>query len=236
MLPILCPRCQVRVLPSPEGICPGCRQVILMPATVIPGALTKACPQCQAPMAENAVLCVACGFHQQRDRFLGTVVERQPLFTDNLPVQSPVTVGQPVDSNPYASPAILNENPDRFHGSGEMFIADLTPEGAKRARAIVDDAGRVYWVIFLSLCICRIAWLLMFPWYGYRLYSWYVLNRTYSELRNPTPRLSAHYGLALDFQAAKGKVWAGFIVGAIAFFLYFGVLLLAALSEAVQDL
>ena len=72
----------------------------------------------------------------------------------------------------------------------------------------------------------------MFPWYGYRLYSWYELNRTYSELRNPTPRHSAHYSLALDFQAAKGKIWAGFIIGAIALALFLGVMLLAALSDS----
>ena len=113
-----------------------------------------------------------------------------------------------------------------------MCLSDLTPQAAKQARAIVADAGRVYLVIFLSLCICRIAWLLMFPWYGYRLYSWYELNRTYSELRNPTPRHSAHYSLALDFQAAKGKIWAGFIIGAIALALFLGVMLLAALSDS----
>ena len=93
------------------------------------------------------------------------------------------------------------------------------------------DAERFYWVLFLSICFCRTAWLLMFPWYGYRLYSWYELNRTYCELRNPTPRLSDHYGLAQDFQAAKGRIWAGFIVGAIAFTLVLIVTLLAVLSE-----
>ena len=93
------------------------------------------------------------------------------------------------------------------------------------------DAQRLWWVVLLSLCVCRIAWILMFPWYGYRLYSWYHLNRTYSELRNPTPRRSAHYSLALDFQAAKGRIWTGFIIGAIAFLLIIGFLIAGAVSD-----
>jgi hypothetical protein len=232
MDPIVCPRCQIRVMPSPEGICPGCRQRILVPAPAPQGAPTKVCPGCQAPLAASAVLCVVCGYHLRQEGFLSTVVERPSPFADRQPAPFTPTSNPSLDTNPYASPAILNESPSTFPCSGDVFVADLTPQAAKQARAIVDDAGRVYWVIFLSLCICRIAWLLMFPWYGYRLYSWYELNRTYSELRNPTPRHSAHYSLALDFQAAKGKIWAGFIIGAIALALFLGVMLLAALSES----
>jgi hypothetical protein len=231
MVPIVCPRCQVRVLPSPDGICPGCRQRISVPVPAPQGALTEVCPECQAPLAANAVLCVACGYHLQKEGFLSTAVERPSLFADNVPTPLAPPSHPSLDTNPYASPAILNESPSNFYSSGDTFVADLTPQAAKRARVIVDDAGRVYWVIFLSLCICRIGWLLMFPWYAYRLYSWYDLNRCYSELRNPTPRHSAHYTLALDFQAAKGKIWAGFIVGAIALTFYFVVVLFAALSE-----
>ena len=231
MVPIVCPRCQIRVMPSPEGICPSCRQRILVPAPAVEVTATKACPQCQAPLTENAVLCVGCGYHLRQEGFLSTVVERPSPFAENLPASFTPPSNQPLGINPYASPAILNERPGSLLSSGDMFVADLTPQAAKQARAIVDDAGRVYWVIFLSLCICRIAWLLMFPWYGYRLYSWYELNRTYSELRNPTPRHSAHYSLALDFQAAKGKIWAGFIIGAIALALFLGLMLLASLSD-----
>lgn len=238
MLPILCPRCKIRVLPSPEGICPGCRKLIPMPVAAAPPVATQECPECKAPLAENAVLCIACGFHLLRGGFLSTAVERSPFspFTDDqnaAPYANPAPPesSRPPDLNPYASPAILSDFPGHLPLSDDLFVADLTPRAAKRASAIVADAARVYWVILLSLCVCRIAWVLMFPWYGYRLYSWYELNRTYSELRNPTPRRSAHYSLALDFQAAKGRIWTGFIFGSIAFLLMTALMIIGAMSE-----
>lgn len=225
MLPILCPRCQIRVLPSPEGVCPGCRKVIPASVQVTPPMAITECPECKAPLAENAVLCLACGYHLQRGGFLSTVVERSPFapFQDEELATPPPSL-QPPDLNPYASPVALKEQPVEVQYIGESFVADLTPQAAKRASAIVADAERLYWVLLFSVCLCGIAWLLMFPWYSYRLLSWYELNRNYCELRNPTPRLSDHYGLAQDFQAAKGRMWAGFIIGAICFALRLGIL------------
>lgn len=227
MLPVLCPHCRIRVLPSPEGICPGCRQAIPTPAKAPPSMLTNECPECKVRLAENAVLCVACGYHLQREGYLSTAVERSPPFRDETIATPPPASIQPLDLNPYASPAILNEQPIEVQRIGEPFVADLTPYVVKRANAIVSDAERFYWVLLASVCLCGIAWFLMFPWYSYQLFSWYELNNNYCELRNPTPRLPHHYGLAQDFQAAKGRMWTGFIIGGICFLLRVVVLVLS---------
>jgi hypothetical protein len=233
MHPIVCPRCKVRVIPSPEGICPGCRKALKVPPSQV--APATVCPECGAGLAAEAVLCVACGFHLEEQRFLSTAVERQlpPDGSQFADPAGPLPLA-PAETNPYASPTIPSDIPTRIIVAHDSeFVADLTPYAAKQAAAIVSDAGHVYWAIFLSLCICRIGWLVMFPWYGYRLYSWYRLNETFSELRNPTPRVSAHYSLALDFQAVKGRLWLGFIFGSIAAVL---VLLTLVISIANQEL
>lgn len=227
MEPTHCPHCQIRVLPSPEGICPGCRKVISTSVQVAP-PVAKECPECRAPLVGNASLCVACGYHLPRAGF-STTAEELRTFTHEIPTALLPTNLQPPDSNPYTSPGILMKQPVVAQFIGEPFVADLTPHAAKRARAIVVDAEHVYLALILSLCVCGFAWFLLFPWYSYRLYSWYELNSTYSELRNPNPRLSDHYGLAQDFQAAKGRMWSGFIIGAICLSLGMGFFAISVL-------
>jgi len=236
----------MRVILSPEGICPGCRKPVEMPVYVaqsVPEPPNE-CPECHASLPPRAVLCIACGYLLEKGGFLGTTVERNPFeplpeqnstnpFRDAESSASQGTLPDLVDLNPYASPAALNESATTVVWDGP-FVADLTPYAVKRAAAIVADAGRVYLLIFLSLCICRIGWLIMGPWYAYRLYSWYEMNRTYSELRNPRPRVSAYYSLALDFQAAKTRLWVGFVVGGLAFLLVLTAGTFAIISQELQ--
>ncbi len=245
MDPVICPRCKIRVLLSPEGICPGCRKPVEMPVYVAqavpePG---NECPMCHAALPPRAVLCIACGYLPEKGGFLGTTVERNPFeplpeqdstnpFRDADQSASHGALRNLVDLNPYASPALLNQSQTVVFDS--PFVADLTPYAVKRAAAIVADAGRVYLLIILSLCVCRIGWLVMGPWYAYRLYSWYEMNRTYSELRNPRPRVSAYYSLALDFQAAKTRLWVGFVVGGMAFLLVLAAGIFAIVSHELE--
>src|SRR5436190_19081665 len=146
---VLCPRCQIRVLPSPEGICPGCRKAIPIP---LPAPPTKECPECRAALAQNAVLCVTCGFHLQRGGYLGTAVERG--FQDDIGEEIPLASFQEKDLNPYASPRILNEQPPPELPPKEKFVADLTPYAVRHATAVVSTAEGVYLNIFLCFFTC----------------------------------------------------------------------------------
>jgi hypothetical protein len=111
-------------------------------------------------------------------------------------------------------------------------VADLTPQGAREAKAIVSDASSAYLLVVLGLC-CWPVWLLLFPWFGYRLWSWYRLNRQFSELRNPYG-FSVHGELAASFQDAKFRLWVGFVAGAI-YWALSGLLLLLRIVTTVLE-
>ncbi|MFN0020795.1 MAG: hypothetical protein ACKVP0_21255 [Pirellulaceae bacterium] len=231
MLPTYGVRCRIKVLPSNEGICPGCRKEVLFAAEVAEEVGESECPEFHAKMAPRAVLCIACGYHLKHKGFLSTAIERQLDFSDEE-VSSPMfTSAEPVELNPYASPSSPNEKTEASNTRLDAFVADLTPFAVKRAERIVTSAEGVYWNLILSYVTC-IGAFIVGPLYGYFLLDWYVLYRTYSELRNPTVRRSDHYGLALDFQASKSRIWIGFIGGMIALILVSGVMLLNVLTSS----
>lgn len=231
MLPTYCVRCRIKVLPSNEGICPGCRKEVLFVADIAEEVAAKECPECHVMMAPNAVLCISCGYHLKREGFLSTAVERQPGFSDEEEISPMFASAEPVDMNPYAAPLALNNSPEPAKSRLDVFVADLTPFAVRRASGVVDAAERVYWNIFLSYVTCIGAFIIG-PIYGYYLFSWYELNRTYSELRNPTVRRSDHYSLALDFQASKSRIWIGFIGSMIAFVVVLGLILLRVVTDS----
>jgi len=175
-------------------------------------------------MVPGAVLCIACGYHLTRERFLSTAVERQTSFAEEDDSAPMFVSVEPADLNPYASPRTLNERPEPTTTRVDSFVADLTPLAAKRADRVVEAATAVYLNLFLAF-ICCIGALVVGPLYGYYLLDWYELNRTYSELRNPTVRRSDYYGLAQDFQASKNRIWIGFIGGMVSLILVGGAML-----------
>jgi hypothetical protein len=233
MLPTYCIRCRIKVLPSNEGICPGCRREVLFAAEVAEEVVVRECPECKATMAPKAVLCIVCGYHLKHKGFLSTAIERQPGFSDEEESSPMFTSAEPVEMNPYASPLTLNEPPEPTRQRLDKFVADLTPLAAKRADRVVDTAAAVYLNLFLAYVTC-IGAFFVGPWYGHSLLNWYELNRTYSELRNPTVRRSDHYGLAQDFQASKNRIWIGFIGGMIAFIIVSGLILLGAVTRSLS--
>jgi hypothetical protein len=156
------------------------------------------CPSCGAALPPTAVLCIACGYHLKLERHLATAVEQE------LP--------RPIDPNPFAPSADIEPQAESPH-VGE-HIADLTDVGARKAKAIVEEADNVYWTIVFAWCCCAPAWLVMLPWYGWRLWSWYQLNTQFHELRHPYG-FSPHGELAGAFQDCKIKLWVGVIAGAI---------------------
>jgi len=155
------------------------------------------CPSCGASITPETVLCVACGYHLTLGHHLGTVVERQREATP--------------DQNPYASPAVTARS--RPPLSREPPVFDLTEAGARQATAVVSDAQSVFLVILLAWCVCAPAWIVMLPWYVYRLYCWHRLNTQFAELRSPNA-FSPHGELAATFKDARGRLLIGVVAGA----------------------
>ena len=162
------------------------------------------CPGCGKPLPANAILCVACGYHLQQERFLATMVDRTAALQGN--------VG---GDNPYAAPVSVDVGRNR-RVIGAKFDPDLTTEGAKWASSLVRDAEAMRWVIVVAYCLAGPLILIAWPWCLYRLSSWYTLNRSYSELAFPNA-MSKHCDLAIRFQDAYGRLWRGAILGGILF-------------------
>ena len=168
------------------------------------------CPSCGVSLPPGAVLCIACGYHLKLGRHLAT------------------SVGEPrpqIDRNPYASPDEIEQR------SPPGYVADLTDEGARKAKAIVSDAENVYAALLFAWCCCGPAWFLLLPWYGWRLYSWYKLNNQFYELRYPNG-FSPHGELAGSFQDSKFKLWVGVVAGGI----FFVLVLLATVFDLARYL
>lgn len=147
----------------------------------------------------DAVLCVACGYHLKLGHHLATATGPEP------------EQHQAADDNPYASPqGAQNYRPRQPNGKA---VFDLTEYGAKRAKAIVADAD-MWLAVWVLSCICGPVWLFLFPWYLYRLYSWYDLHTTFEELRFPNS-LSPHGDLAVKFNSAYWRLMTGVVIGAI---------------------
>lgn len=167
------------------------------------------CPACNAPLSPQAVLCIACGYHLKLKTHLATHVESEPSAAP-----------APISGNPYAV-TVVDLARDRPPRQTPEF--DLTERGAKSAKGLVADASMVYGVIALASCVCAPAWLVMLPWYAYRIYQWHLLNATYSELRHPNS-FSAHGALAEEFQSARGKLYVGVVAGTVLWIALLGVI------------
>ncbi len=154
------------------------------------------CPACGAAITPETLLCIACGYHMTLGHHLATVVERQQRSKP--------------DENPYASPAAVESSRPPLPRERPVF--DLTEAGVRRASAVVSDARSVFLVIVLAWCVCAPAWLVMLPWYAYRLYCWHRLNAQFAELRSPNA-FSPHGELATKFKDARTRLWIGVIAG-----------------------
>lgn len=76
-----------KVLNAPDKLagkkakCPGCQQVITIPASSAAApdsAETATCPSCQSPAPEGSVICIQCGYNFKTGQSLTTKVEAEP--------------------------------------------------------------------------------------------------------------------------------------------------------------
>lgn len=130
------------------------------------------------------------------------------------------------NANPYASPNIPAEKQVTPAG----FVSELPQWAVGRAAAIGSEADMLVWTIVLGLCFCPPVLLLMFPWYGFRLFSWYQLNALFDELREPNG-FSPHSQVAIKFQDALVRLWIGTILGAV-FWGIFGLIMFVQIATA----
>lgn len=172
------------------------------------------CPSCSSTLAPGAVLCIGCGYHLRLGRHLATAVDREEV--------------PPIDLNPYASPSVLQP----IQQPADPFVSDLTPSGARRAEAVVAEAANAYAVAAASMFCAPLA-VFLFPWYSFRLWSWYRLNTQFSELRNPNS-FSPHARLATAFQDAKIKLWVGWSAGLLCWLVWGSIWLVRILIGATR--
>ena len=174
---------------------------------------TKHCSSCGQPIAADAVLCVACGYHHQLGYHLGTVVERE---------------AEPIDEqNPYASPADAERGGEQRARIKPEF--DLTDSGARRAEGVVSTAQSFGLLWLLAVCFCLPALAAILPWYGFRLYQWYRLNAEFAELRHPNA-FSPHGDLPSKFQDAWRPLVIGTVLAAVFAAFFIVVTLLNAIA------
>jgi hypothetical protein len=141
---VLCPNCKTRVVPTREGECPSCRRAAF-PAMPPPDE-TQPCPSCSSPLASQAVLCVACGFHIAQGVHLAMVAERaRGRASDSLSFESrePIPIGSPapppgeIQACPscgsfLASHAVLCVGCG-FHLAKGVHLATVAEEAGRRA-------------------------------------------------------------------------------------------------------
>lgn len=151
----------------------------------------RRCPSCRETLADNAVLCIACGYHLGLGKRLATEVE--PVAEVRL------------ESNPYVAPAMEAER-SRPTGNSNAVL-DLDDSAARHAKAIADDAAYAITAPLVGIICAPIA-LIALPWFGYRLIMWHSLFNKYEELRHPNS-FSPHAEVATRFRDARPQLWIG---------------------------
>ncbi|MCA9127169.1 MAG: hypothetical protein KDB22_08785 [Planctomycetales bacterium] len=165
----------------------------------------KVCPECQASLDDEAVLCIDCGYHWTLGRRLASP---QPSLAD------PTILSGDSFRQPYALLPSL--------GSEEDLQLRLDEASARRARIIADGAPNIY--VFLALLMC--GFLLapfMAPWYAYRWLCWRDMYRRYPQLRNPNS-LSEFVDVEMRFRQAGVRYAIGIFMGiCVALFVFWAL-------------
>lgn len=149
------------------------------------------CPACKSKLAPNAILCIDCGFNLKTGQHLTTVTEAANE-DDATPASSRDL------ANPYASPV----EESRIQDTGQF---DLDDRGTRHAERVVSGARVVYPLMLFSTLCCLPIFVVLLPYYGFLLVSWYSLRSRYNELRNPNS-FSPNGQLAADFEDAHFKL------------------------------
>ncbi|PHS09134.1 MAG: hypothetical protein COA78_12240 [Blastopirellula sp.] len=128
------------------------------------------------------------------------------------------------DENPYASPAITNE---------EAPQSDLRMDEAdqKKIAAIIKDAGQFWVAIILCVFCIGLGGFIVPIWYLVRLLQWNKFAKKYPELVNPN---SPKGSVAAQFRSSQWKLIVGIAFGVV-FFLGFVVYMLPSVQNALDS-
>jgi uncharacterized integral membrane protein len=111
--------------------------------------------------------------------------------------------------NPYAAPVAVSAMP--------VTHASYDPAGLRRIQAVTKDAGQVWLAILMGFVCTALTWVLICPWFAYRLHSWNRLSREYPQLLAPG---AAPGSIEAKFQRARVELITGLVVGVVMLLLF----------------
>jgi hypothetical protein len=107
-------------------------------------------------------------------------------------------------ANPYAAPAEAAAEP----AGGTSY----DPASLRKIEAVIKDAGQVWLAVLMGFLCTAFTWVLIGPWFLYRLHCWNRLSRQHPELLAAD---AVPGGLEAKFQKARGKLITGLVIGAV---------------------
>lgn len=113
----------------------------------------------------------------------------------------------PDSTNPYASNVSFPSYSIDDNGQ-------VPPAIVKKAEAIIKDAGQFWVAIILTFLCSGCGFVLVGPWYLFRLIQWNSISSQYPQLTEPNPPYGS---LSQRFQSARTKLLIGMICGVILF-------------------
>ena len=126
-------------------------------------------------------------------------------------------------TNPYAPTGEVGAPP-------HSETLGIDPATAKKAEAIIKDAGQ-FWLAILLCFICSgFGPLIIGPWYIVRWVQWSSLAKRFPQLKDPNAPPAS---LQKRFQGAQWKLIVGIVSGAILFVL--SMLLITMMSIAARS-
>lgn len=143
-----------------------------------------ACPICNSSLADDAVLCIQCGYHLQR---------KQRVHTET----SATRRGVAIDANPY-TPTMDTDAID------ERRQLPLDDQSAQRASSIANDAFAYSTTVILVFLFMCPVWIIVLPYAMIRFGMWCHMRRQYYELRHPNS-LSPYADIAIRFDEARNR-------------------------------
>ena len=126
---------------------------------------------------------------------------------------------EPAGMNPYAAPSAPASVPS----------AAYAPAIVARAEAVIKDANQVWLAVLMGFLCTAFTWVLICPWFAYRLHCWSTLSRDCPSLLAPDVLPGS---LEAKFQSARGKLVIGLVIGAVMLLMIVGVLVAVVLGDA----
>jgi len=131
---------------------------------------------------------------------------------------APVPGGPDTATNPYAAPTVA---------SLQMQDHRYDPATQREVEAVIKDGGQVWLAVLIGFVCTAVAWIVICPWFLYRLHCWNTLSRNYPALLAPNVPPGS---LEARFQSARSRLIVGVVIGAVMLFMFFGAIVAAIVA------